>query len=93
MNMNITIREGAALEDAKQIDEIVQKIQSSMAILDGAFKRNIPEGIDTRWSRELLSKWESYYKKDIPMAIEDMRLSASNLKMAVENVVGYSNNK
>lgn len=88
--MNITITPGAATEDATQIDAIVSSIEDSMQVLDAAIKRNIPDGIETTWSDELKNNWETYYGNDVPAAMEDMKQSASNLRLAVDQALKYS---
>ncbi len=87
--MNLTITPGAALDDASQIDSIVASIQSSMETLDGAIKNTIPDGIQTTWSDTVRGNWENYYNADVPAAMEDMKLSASNLRLAVEQAQAY----
>jgi len=88
--MNITITPGAATQDAAEIDSIVSSIESSMEVLDAAIKRNIPSGIETTWSDEVKSKWETYYSSDVPEAMEEMKQSATNLRMAVDQATKYS---
>ena len=87
--MNITINPGAATDDAAQIDSIVQTMQESMATLDNALKATIPDGIQTTWSETVRENWESYYTADVPQAMEDMKLSAANLRLAVEQAMAY----
>lgn len=87
--MNITINPGAATDDAAQIDSLVQTMQESMATLDSAIKSTIPEGIQTTWSETVRENWESYYTADIPSAMEDMKMSAANLRLAVEQALQY----
>ena len=87
--MNITINPGAATDDAAQIDSLVQTMQESMETLDNAIKRSIPDGIQTTWSETVRNNWESYYTADIPAAMEDMKLSATNLRLAVEQALQY----
>lgn len=87
--MNVTINTGAATDDAAQIDSLVQNIQESMQTLDSAIKSTIPEGIQTTWSETVRNNWESYYTADIPSAMEDMKLSAANLRLAVEQALQY----
>ena len=87
--MNITINPGAATDDAAQIDSIVQTMQESMATLDSAFKATIPDGIQTTWSETVRENWEGYYTADVPQAMEDMKLSAANLRLAVEQALAY----
>ena len=95
--MNITITPGAATEDAAQIDAIVSSIEDSMQVLDAAIERNIadegedkPDSIQTKWSSELKSNWKTYYGNDVPAAMEDMKQSASNLRLAVDQALKYS---
>ena len=87
--MNITINPGAATDDAAQIDSIVSTMQEDMETLDNAIKRNIPDGVQTTWSDTVRSNWEGYYSSDIPQAMEDMKLSATNLRLAVEQALAY----
>lgn len=87
--MNITINPGAATDDAAQIDSLVQTMQESMETLDSAIKSSIPDGIQTTWSETVRNNWESYYTADVPAAMEDMKLSATNLRMAVEQALQY----
>ena len=91
--MNITINPGAATDDAAQIDSLVQSIEESDETLNNAIKNTIPSGIQTTWSETVRSNWESYYTADIPQALEDMRLSATNLRMAVEQALNYDQEK
>ncbi len=91
--MNLTINPGAATEDAAQIDSIVNDIESAMETLDAAIKRNIPNGIETTWSDQVRNNWESYYGADVPEAMEDMKLSATNLRLAVDESLKYSQEK
>ena len=91
--MNLTINPGAATEDAAQIDSIVNDIESAMEILDAAIKRNIPNGIETTWSDQVRNNWESYYGADVPEAMADMKLSATNLRLAVDESLKYSQEK
>ncbi len=88
--MNITITPGAATQDAAEIDSIVSSIESSMEVLDAAIKRNIPSGIETTWSDEVKNNWETYYSSDVPEAMEEMKQSATNLRMAVDQATKYS---
>ena len=89
--MNITINPGAATDDASQIDKIVNDIERDLETLDGAIKGNIPNGVQTTWSEEVRNNWETYYSADIPAAMADMKLSATNLRMAVDQALKYSN--
>ncbi len=88
--MNITINPGAATEDALRIDEIVNNIEANMEVLDAAIKRNIPDGIETTWSDEVKTNWETYYSSDIPEVMQEMKQSAANLRLAVDQAVKYS---
>lgn len=87
--MNITINPGAATDDAAQIDSLVQTMQESMETLNTAIKQTIPAGIQTTWSETVRQNWESYYSADVPAAMEDMKLSATNLRLAVEQALQY----
>lgn len=87
--MNITINPGAATDDASQIDSIISTIQDNMQTLDTAFKNTIPSGIQTTWSETVRENWEGYYSADVPAAMEDMKLSATNLRLAVEKALSY----
>lgn len=87
--MNITINPGAATDDAAQIDSIVSQIEEDMQVLDAAIKRNVPDGVQTTWSETVKANWESYYSADVPAAMEDMKLSAANLRLAVEQALSY----
>ncbi len=88
--MNITINPGAATDDASQIDSLVQTMQESMETLNNAIKQTIPAGIQTTWSETVRENWETYYSADVPAAMEDMKLSAANLRLAVEQALQYS---
>lgn len=87
--MNITINPGAATDDAAQIDSIVSTMEQNMQTLDSAIKSAIPEGIQTTWSDTVRTNWETYYAADVPAAMEDMKLSATNLRVAVEQALAY----
>ena len=87
--MNITINPGAATDDATQIDSLIQTMEESMQTLDNAIKNTIPSGIQTTWSETVRDNWESYYTADVPAAMEAMKLSATNLRMAVEQALQY----
>lgn len=87
--MNITINPGAATDDAAQIDSIVSTMEENMQTLDAAIKSAIPEGIQTTWSDTVRTNWETYYGADVPAAMEDMKLSATNLRLAVEQALAY----
>ena len=87
--MNITINPGAATEDAAQIDQIVTQMEEDMQVLDAAIKRNIPDGIETTWSDTVRANWENYYTADVPDVMENMKLSATNLRLAVDQALKY----
>ena len=87
--MNITINPGAATDDASQIDSIVATIQENMETLDAAIKNTIPSGIQTTWSETVRENWEGYYNADVPAAMEDMKQSATNLRLAVQQALQY----
>ena len=88
--MNVTINEGAATEDAAQIDSIVATMQESMEVLNNTIKNTIPSGIQTTWSETVRENWEAYYTGDVPEAMETMKMSAANLRLAVQQVLAYS---
>ena len=88
--MNIEIKPGAALDDASQIESIVSTIEQTMAELNHVMDRTIPAGIETDWSEEVKQHWMHYYAGDIPTAMEAMKASAKNLKVAVDEAVAYS---
>ena len=87
--MNITINPGAATDDASQIDSIISTMQDNMQTFDTALKNTIPSGIQTTWSETVRENWEGYYSADVPAAMEDMKLSATNLRLAVEKALSY----
>lgn len=87
--MNLQINTGAATDDAVQIDSIVSSIQEAMETLDSAFKKTIPDGIQTTWSETVKGNWDSYYTSDVPEAMINMKQSASNLRLAVEQALAY----
>lgn len=88
--MNIEIKPGAALDDASQIESIVATIESTMAELNQAINRAIPAGIMTDWSEEVKANWMHYYAGDVPAAMDAMKQSARNLKVAVDEAVAFS---
>ena len=88
--MNITIKPGAATEDATQIDNIVEEMAQNMETLNAAIKSTIPEGIQTTWSQTVRENWEGYYTSDVPEAMEEMKLSSQNLRLAVDQALKYS---
>lgn len=88
--MNLTINTGAATDDAAQIDSIVATMEDNLETLNGAITRNIPNGVQTSWSETVRENWSTYYGADIPAAMADMKLSATNLRMAVDQALKYS---
>ncbi len=88
--MNITINPNAATDDAAQIDSIVATMEENLETLNGAITRNIPNGVQTSWSETVRENWSTYYSADIPAAMADMKLSATNLRMAVDQALKYS---
>ena len=87
--MNLTINPGAATDDAAQIDSIVSQIQQDMETLNGAITRNIPSRVETTWSDTVKNNWTQYYSGDVPAAMEDMKLSATNLRLAVDQALKF----
>ncbi len=87
--MNIEIKPGAATDDAVQIDSIIANIASDMETLNTAIKNTIPDGIQTTWSETVRENWEQYYNADVPSAMAEMQLSATNLRTAVEQALAY----
>lgn len=86
----LKIDPNAALDDAKQIDKIVEDITNEMAELNEAIRNTIPDGIRTTWSESVRENWESYYNDSIPAAMDDMKSSAVNLRLAVDESLRYS---
>lgn len=87
----VSITPGAATDDAVQIDKIVADISAEMETLNNAITSNIPDRVATKWSDTLLNNWNQYYGADVPEAMAAMSESATNLKLAVEESLGYSN--
>lgn len=88
--MNLTILPVAATEDVKQIEAIVKSIDESMTTLNEVFTVHIPEGVDTEWSRELLSNWERCYQGSVQNVMEGMLLSAHNLQLTIDAAEQYN---
>ena len=104
--MNLQINPGAALDDAQQIDSIVTSIQESMAELDAAMKaeRDFEDGkcfseldaamkadtTEAEWADKVKSNWNNYYNADVANGMNDMKLSATNLRTAVQQAMDYS---
>lgn len=93
--MNVTIKPGAATDDATQIDTIVATIEDHLSTLNDVITKAIPGtpdyGVETTWSDEVRNNWSTYYTADVPAAMADMKLSATNLRKAVDEVLKYSN--
>jgi len=87
--MRITINTDAALEDAKDIEEIVQSIETNLQTLDKTIDTLIPERVETTWSNKLKEEWTAYYKESIANGMEEMKASATNLKIAVNEALEY----
>lgn len=87
--MNITINTDAALEDAKNIDTVVANIEESLAQLDKLFDMIIPERVETTWSKKLKEEWIEYYKNSIAIGMSEMKVSAANVRFAVEKALEY----
>ena len=85
--MNLQINPGAALDDAQQIDSIVTSIQESMAELDAAMKADTTAA---EWADKVKSNWNNYYNADVANGMNDMKLSATNLRTAVQQAMDYS---
>ena len=88
--MVLDIKENASLNDASEIDEIVDTIEKSMDELARVIKTTIPDGIQTSWSLTLKDNWDKYYTSDVPEAMEEMKKSAKNLRTAVQSAVAFS---
>lgn len=88
---SIIVKSDGARDGAKQILTIVTKIEQTMNELNESLKKNIPERVETQWSDTLRSNWQKYYTGDIPETMNAMKLSASNIQMAVEAAEAYSN--
>lgn len=88
--MNVTIKPGAATQDAVDIDNIVKSIKEDMEILHEAIVNTIPELLQTDWSDKVRSDWEQYYVNDVASAMDDMAKSAENLRKAVAEFLEYS---
>jgi hypothetical protein len=87
--MNITVNTDAALEDAKDIDTIVQSIETNLEKLDKTIDTLIPERLETTWSNRLKEEWTAYYKDSIANGMEEMKVSATNLRIAVNEALEY----
>lgn len=87
--MEITIKSGAAIDDATQIDSIVTTIERDIQELNSAINATVPHKIQTTWSEELADNWSKYYTSDVPETMEQMKASAENLRLAVQKALTY----
>lgn len=87
---NLSIRPGAALDDAKSIDVILTQIEDDMKKLDGVIRSVIPDKVRTDWSESVRANWQRYYSEDVPNALMAIKTSATNLRLAVEEATQYS---
>ena len=88
--MDLTIKPGAATEDAVQIETIVGTIDRCMQELETVIKTHIPEGVDTDWSNDFRESWENLYNNSIQGAMDGMNQSAISLKRAVAAALQYN---
>ena len=88
--MNLEILPGRAVEDVKEIESIVDKIDVAMQELNDVITRLIPERLETQWSNELKEDWTKCYNNSVQSAMEGMRASATNLQNAVNAALEYS---
>jgi len=90
MNESVSIRPGAAIEDVKQIENIVKDIEECLSVLNNVIEKNIPENLETDWSVALKESWTKAYNESIQGVMREMTLSASNLQMAIDRAIEYS---
>ena len=88
--MELTIKPGAATEDAVQIENIVSNIDRCMKELETVIKNHIPEGVDTDWSNDFRDSWETLYNNSIQGAMDGMNQSAVALKRDVAAALQYN---
>ena len=88
--MNITIKPGAATEDAQQISSIVSTITADMEECDKILKQLATGELSLDWADTLYSQWQSYFNTDIPEAMAEMQQSSTNLQTAVSAAIAYS---
>lgn len=91
--MEVTLRTEAAAEDVKQIENIIKVITEDMDELNKVISETIPDGIETDWSYRVKQDWLNFYRADIPAAMEEIRLSAANLTIAINKLTDYSKGK
>lgn len=88
--MNITLLPHAAIQDAKEIEEIIKNINTSMKELNEVINRLIPERIETEWSTELQGRWKTFYGSVIQDSMEEIQKTANSLKRAILAAIEYS---
>lgn len=88
--MELKINKKSALAAALEIDEIITKMNDSMATLDDVIRETIPDLIDTEWSNELRESWQKYYNVNINENIDEMKKNGSRLRKAVRIAIKYS---
>ena len=89
--MNLRILPGAALEDARAIEDIVDKINNALEELNSVINKTIPEEVRLAWALMIKDEWDSYYNQSVPEKLAEMKVSAANLKIAVEKTLAFSN--
>lgn len=89
MDLNLTIKPDAAIDDAQKINEIVGIIDESMRELDEVINTIIPDKLETVWSVNLKRNWNHFYAGTIKESMQAMRFSAENLKRAVDAAIEY----
>ena len=88
--MNITIKPGAATDDAQQISSIVSTITADMEECDKILYKLTADELSLDWADTLYSQWKSYFNTDIPEAMAEMQQSSTNLQTAVSAAIAYS---
>lgn len=88
--MNLTIKPGAATDDAQQISNIVSRITIDMEECDKILKLLTLSDLNLDWADALYDQWKSYFNTDIPEAMAEMQQSAKNLQAAVSAAIAYS---
>ena len=88
--MNITIKPGAATEDAQQISSIVSTITADMEECDKILKQLATGELNLDWADTLYEQWQGYFNSDIPEAMAEMQQSSTNLQTAVSAAIAYS---
>ncbi len=92
-DLDLDLDEKKVPDGAAEIDEIVEIMERSMDELAKIIKDTIPDGIQTDWSETLKSNWDHYYTADVPEAMENMKQSAKNLRVAVQHAIEFSKEK